>query len=295
MVNGAFCIYTISMKLAKYWAKDSGEAVRNDGSRLRVVSRGWSNESVAAAGQRARETAGKLAAALAAGQIERSHYLYGERPLPEPILREFQDAAVVTRNSYGAVVLNTNKLMFIDIDKDDAPAQAAGNVISSVMSLFGKAAPAQPKQSKAVDEMQRVAERNGLSLRVYKTAAGYRAIVTSSAYDAASGPTEALLQQFDSDPLYVRLCRAQESFRARLTAKPWRCGVALPPVSFPFASSQEESQFRQWEAKYSAAARQYATCRYITGFGAGRVAPEFAELIQYHDKETNSATELPLA
>ena len=282
------------MKLAKYWAKDSGEAVRNDGSRLRVVSRGWSNESLAAAGQRARETAGKLAAALAAGQIERSHYLYGERPLPEPILREFQDA-VVTRNSYGALVLNANKLMFIDIDKDDAPAQAEGNILSSVMSLFGKAAPAPPRQSKAVDEIQRVAERNGLSLRVYKTAAGYRAIVTGGAYDAAGSQTEALLQQFGSDPLYVRLCRAQECFRARLTPKPWRCGVALPPVSFPFASSQEESRFRQWEANYSAAVGQYATCRYIAGFGGGRVAPEFEELVQYHDKETNSATELPLA
>src|SRR4051812_21403723 len=100
------------MKLARYWAKDYGEAARDDGSRLRVVSRGWSNESLEAAGRRARETAGKLAAALASGQIDRSHYLYGERPLPEPIVREFP-GAVVTRNSYGSLVLNADKLMFI--------------------------------------------------------------------------------------------------------------------------------------------------------------------------------------
>src|SRR5438132_2978565 len=107
----------ISMKLARYWTKESGEAARPDGSRIRVVSRGWSNESVEAASQRARDTARKLAFALASGQIERSHYLYGERPLPEPILREFRDggdpSAMVTRNSYGALVLNTSKLMFV--------------------------------------------------------------------------------------------------------------------------------------------------------------------------------------
>src|SRR5437879_3133747 len=113
------------MKLARYWTKESGAATRSDGAAIRVIARGWSNESIEAAGQRARETARKLAAALASGQIERSHYLYGERPLPEPILKEFRNGAgataLVTRNSYGALVLNTSKLMFIDIDREDGP------------------------------------------------------------------------------------------------------------------------------------------------------------------------------
>jgi len=279
------------MKLARYWAKESGEAPRKDGSRLRVVSRGWSNESLEAAAQRARETAGKLAAALAAGRIDRSRYLYGERPLPEPILRAFP-AAVVTRNAYGALVLNTDKLMFIDIDRNTQPCHATESVISSLMTLFGKAAPSQPK---AVDDIQRIAERNGLSLRVYKTAAGYRAMITDASHDAASSQTEALLREFGSYPLYVRLCRSQDCFRARLSPKPWRCDVRLPPVSFPFTSSQDEARFREWEASYNAAAGQYATCRYIAAFGPGRVAAEFADLIQYHDQETRSATQLPLA
>src|SRR5437867_817872 len=128
------------MKIARFWTKERGEAARSDGGRIRVVAREWSNESAEAAGQRARETARRLAKALAAGKIERSHYLYGERPLPEPILREFRNggapAAVVTRNSYGALVLNTSNLMFIDIDRDDAPAPVSGSVISSVLSLF---------------------------------------------------------------------------------------------------------------------------------------------------------------
>jgi hypothetical protein len=281
------------MKLARYWTKESGEATGADGGRIRVVSRGWSDESLEDAARRARETARKLAAALASGQIERSHYLYGTRPLPEPIVRELAaGAALVTRNSYGALVLNTSHLMFIDIDRDD-PAPAAG-VLSGLRSLFGKPAAA-PRQAPALDDIQAVSEKNGLSVRAYKTAAGYRAIVTNAPYEAADGRTEALLQQFGSDPLYIRLCHSQESFRARLTPKPWRCGVALPPASFPFTTPDEESRFRHWEAEYSSKIRQYATCRYLASFGPGRIDTGLDGLIKYHDAETHAAADLPLA
>jgi len=57
----------------------------------------------------------------------------------------------------------------------------------------------------------------------------------------------------------IRLCRSQESFHARLTPKPWRCRLALPPASFPFSTSQEESKFRAWEANYT----WRATCRQL--------------------------------
>ena len=102
-------------------------------------------------------------------------------------------------------------------------------------------------------------------------------------------------QQFGADPLYIRLCRAQECFRARLTPKPWRCRVGLPPASFPFTTSKEEQRFREWEANYSSTTAQYATCRYLASFGAGRIEDELDELITYHDQETRSASALPLA
>ncbi len=290
------------MKLARYWTRESGEATRSDGRRIRVVSRGWSNESVEAARPLARETARRLAEALASGQIERSQYLYGGRPLPEPILHEFRNggddpAAVVTRNSYGALVLNARDLMFVDIDREDAPVSAApADLILSIRSLFGKAAPAQPKPASAVvDDIQRVTERNSLSVRVYKTAAGYRAILTNALFEAGSRRSEELLQQFGADPLYVRLCRMQESFRARLTPKPWRCRLGLPPVSFPFGTPQEESRFLAWEAKYSSTATQYATCRYVATFGGDHIDPALDDLIKYHDQQTNTGAALPLA
>jgi len=205
----------------------------------------------------------------------------------------------VTRNAYGALVLNARHLMFVDIDRDEtpAPAAAAADLVSGILSLFGKTAPAPPPggESRVVADVRRVTESSGLAARLYKTAAGYRAIVTSGPNDAGGGASDGVLQQYGADPLYIRLCRLQESFRARLTPKPWRCGARVPPASFPFETPAHEARFRAWEAEYAATAARYATCRFLGAFGGTRAAPEFEELIRFHDQETKAGTTLPLA
>ena len=256
------------MKLARFWSKERGEAMGPQG-RVSTVARGWSNESIEDARRVARELARKVATRLVSGESQGKQYLYGDRPLPEPVIREMGDA-VVTRNAYGSLVLNTRDLMFVDIDRQDPPAAA-------------------------VPIIQGVADSNGLAARVYQTAAGYRALITSERIEAVSPRSDALLQQFAADPLYVRLCRMQESFRARLSAKPWRCGMRVPPVTFPFVTADEESRFRQWEAQYTPAAARYATGRYLTWIGAGRMDPGLEELVYYHDVETKASSTLPLA
>ena len=257
------------MKLARFWTKERGEAIGPDGQ-VGVTARGWSNESIEDARRVARELAQKVAERVASGPHIKKQYLYGDRPLPEPVIRELADGAVVTRNAYGSLVLNTRDLMFVDIDREDQPAVATAQI-------------------------QRVAETNGLAARVYKTAAGYRALITSERIEAGSPRSETLLQQFGSDPLYVRLCKMQESFRARLSPKPWRCGESVPPVTFPFVTPQEELQFRQWEARYTPAAARFATCKYLTWIGAGRMHPALEELVYQHDVETKASSTLQLA
>lgn len=265
------------MRLARFWVRQPGEAIGPDGSRVRVKCRGWSNESLEDARTKARETAQRVAERIVSGRNVRGEYLYGDRPLPEPVLHEFRtngDApnAVVTRNVYGALVLNTRDLMFVDIDREDsAPPQTV------------------------VNEIHNVSARAGLAARVYRTAAGYRLLITNAGFDSASDVSQSVLRQFGSDPLYVRLCKLQQSFRARLTAKPWRCGLGLPPVKFPFETSQEEARFREWEARYTAAVARYATCQYLTSVGDAGVHPAFEELVNYHDRECKATATLPLA
>lgn len=268
---------------------------------VRAVARGWSNESPESAAAVGREIARRVAQRLASGDESGQRYLYGDRPLPEPILREYSGGfgprAVITRNSYGSVVMNAADMMFVDIDREAPRHAPGGDLLSGVMSLFGKrsAKPAASSADPVVTDIQRVAESNSLAVRVYKTAAGYRVLVINAAFQPATTQAEALLRQFDSDPLYIRLCQMQQSFRARLTPKPWRCGASKPPVSFPFESPQDEALFREWEASYNKASSGYATCRYLTMFGGARMPREFEDLINDHDRETKAMSELPLA
>ena len=289
------------MKLARYWTRSEAEAPDRKGRIIRAVARGWSNESMEAA----RTVARDIAQRLAQGDFPTrgAQYLYGDRPLPEPVLREFQGngdgpRAIVTRNVYGAEVLNTRDLMFVDIDKPYHPPAPIPSILTmGLRALFGKSAPAPPVQTDdpAITKIRGVAERNNLAGRVYKTAGGYRVLITSTGFTPVDPRSEDLLRQFAADELYIRLCRVQESFRARLTPKPWRCGLPNPPVMFPFETPQDQSRFTDWERTYTVTGERFRTCQYVASFGSGSVASGFEELIQFHDQETKAASVLPLA
>jgi len=261
------------MKLARFWTRKRAEAVGGDGRRVEAVARGWSNESPAAAAQVAQDIAGRVAQKLASGDMRKGHYLYGDRPLPEPILYEFggggaEPRAAITRNVYGALVMNARNLMFIDIDRE-------GNAV--------------------LGEIERAATAAGIDARVYRTAAGYRVMVTNYGFEPGASNSEALLRQFGADPLYVKLCQMQQSFRARLTPKPWRCGLRLPPVAFPFETPRDQAMFDEWDQRYSAAIAGYATCQYVASFPGQHADASFHDLIEYHDQVTKAGASMPLA
>jgi hypothetical protein len=232
----------IGMKTARYWTRASGEAVNSQGGRIRITARGWSDDSFDSARRRAGEVARRVAQRIAVQPGEGHRYPYGDRPLPEPILSEFSDSegrsAVITRNSYGAMVMNTEQMMFVDIDRDDStvvPASPVAGLKSLFSSLFGKPAESPVKVvDPVVEAIGNVAERRRLSGRVYRTAGGYRVLITNRRFPVKSPETEALLNEFRADPLYVRLCRLQESFsRASHSQAPGGWVSAKFPSSFP--------------------------------------------------------------
>ncbi len=118
-------------------------------------------------------------------------------------------------------------------------------------------------------------------------------MVVNAGFNPGSARSEEVLKEFGADPLYVRLCKTQQSFRARLTPKPWRCDLGTPPATFPFETADAEQRFMQWVRQYTAKIALYATCKHLASFGDSHEA--FAELIAYHDQETKAATSLPLA
>ena len=279
---------TIAMKFYPHWAKAS-EVVDVDGDAWKIERHGWSSESRDAAMVKAKELLKQTAAVFRGGEQPNS-YLYSDRPVREEIIQELPDGdertAVITRNAYGSLVLNTAKVLFADIDKPQPKVNVIAGLGGLIGSLIGK------KKSESIAEavdpiISRVEQyfsgSNDLGARLYRTAAGYRCLVTSHVFDPLSGEARELLTSLGSDPLYIKLCNVQECFRARLSPKPWRCGVGNPPVRFPWDGSEQEQAMRAWEQQYNAVAEPYGICELVGSFGDEAVHPQIGPLLKLHD------------
>ena len=104
-----------------------------------------------------------------------------------------------------------------------------------------------------------------------------------------------MLRAFESDPLYVRLCQAQDCFRARLTPKPWRCNMDTLSSRYPWENNDHEIQYRLWERRYEEASKKYAVCRLVKQLGPPEVHPDVAPILTFHDQFTGVEADRPLA
>jgi hypothetical protein len=194
--------------------------------------------------------------------------------------------AIVTRNRYGAKVLNAARLLFLDID---LPPASVGKRLGR---FFGGADPDAAPLAKLRDTLTRV---NKGTFRIYRTAAGLRALAIDREFDPAGHEARDLMTATGTDPNFIKLCQVQKSFRARLTPKPWRCGLKPPPVDYP-RDAADEARFAEWLAEYEEAAANFATCKYLESAGKGGFGGNVeVELIALHDRLTRSAEPLPLA
>lgn len=289
------------MKIARYWEKTTLSAQMPSGKTVPVLGWGWSETSREEAQSRARKSAQRAASWLESKIKTPSTYGYCDRPPREEILREIQNAkgeavAVITRNAYGVQVLNTRNLMFIDVDIP--PSKPMEGFTQTIQKLFGKTV------EKPETEIRRkiaatAARHPEYSFRLYRTAAGFRCVLTNQLMNAEENESRKLLSEFGADVLYQKLCRSQECYRARLTPKFWRCGARRPPHRFPFDSPQDEQQYRSWQREYEAKCQAFAVCRFIETFGAQKNShggnQELQMLIALHDKLTQADSNLKLA
>jgi len=290
------------MRFAKFWAKASAHGAAADGRELDLVCWRSSDRSADDARAAARTAVDEIAARVQASGEPPDRYAYGERLLREEVVRTLDGsadaAAVVSRNSFGCLVLNTTRAMFVDVDlPEERPAARSGG--SWLGRLFGRSAPPPPPEHPAARSLARleswVKTKPGVGFRIYRTAAGLRYLATSGLYEPGSSESEGVLEVLGSDPLYVRLCRVQKSFRARLTPKPWRCDMVPPPSRWPHESAEHEAAFRDWLASYDAACAPYAACAYVSTVGEERVHPEVEPILRVHDEASRAASGLPLA
>lgn len=252
-------------------------------------------------------------------------------PIREEILARHGDA-IVTRNGYGARCLNTPNVLFADIDFQIETgcleqlgcglggALVAGFVANhfglnpSLWMLFtvlamilGALLPylvrtgvrqalggAVPQALRRVKTF--VARHPDWNLRVYRTPAGLRIMAMNRTFDPGETAVAECFRALRVDRIYARMCLRQRCFRARVTAKPWRIGIAVRTRPGVWPVSEERIARRQaWIAEYETAAAAYSACQFLTEIGSGTRDRDAIFVQELHDTLCRATAELPLA
>ena len=227
---------------------------------------------------------------------------YHRRRVHEEILEQLP-FGVITRNRLGCEILNVERVMFMDWDIDvkaHQKTQARGWLTRIRHAVLGpsqvelEAARRECKQIRYRQLRDQFKDLRILSVRLYETHNGFRAIITSSLFDPAEEVAQALMQEFACDPLYARLCKIQGTFRARLTPKHWRLGLPKPFLE-PHRSGFTPQVQAGWLERYDRASQDHAVCRFVAEFGREASDPVIREVIALHDSRCNANEMLKLA
>lgn len=267
------------MEYFNFWAR-----AQKNGPDFPVVCWGYSNESQEAALKLAEQKADNAIKKLSNPGNDNGGY-YAANPLKERVIEQIVNGervvAVVTRNAYGALVLNTANVAFLDIDL--ARAKHRGPLVSLWRKLTGDG-----NLNQAEDQIQHIrsvlANVPEIAGRIYATANGYRVLITSAIFDPKDHLLGKLMQELGVDELYQKLCLRQNCFRARLTPKPWRVGAPRPPARYPLIGSYSRT-YQAWLEKYESRSKKYRVCRFIEPFGLLPVCDEAALIIGLHDAD----------
>ncbi len=224
----------------------------------------------------------------------------------EEFSQDGEEIAVITRNSYGSKIINCPEVMFVDIDTEGDDWGSWGHLENGgCLGLFlpsrTKEPAPRPEPSQAkLDALARVQSyvdsNSGTGFRIYETTRGLRLIATDQLYEPASDDAMAVMKTLHSDELYMRLCRVQKCFRARLTPKPWRVGVPSPPFQRAWGGpGQPNPGYDSWLEDYENMSKSYQTCHFMEKIGLEAPDPAIKEVVRVHDEACGASGNLLLA
>ncbi len=203
-----------------------------------------------------------------------------EADIREEILHEIDSDNIVTRNRYGAEVLNCKKTMFIDVD----------NCSTGLFDIF-RGLTAKESTLKKIKKKIQKKNFSHLGFRVYETFKGFRILVIHRDFNPKSDESKKIMRVFNADYLYRRLCIKQNCYRARLTPKPFRIDHKGIRIVFPKKDPIQEEKIVKWIKEYNSKSEKFASCKLVFQFGR----PTTNRVIEYHDKETKALTDYELA
>ncbi len=320
------------MIVPQYWA-EARKQYRADGRQITVRRFGWSDDSEAQAHAMAETRAIEALRRLVAGeQLPRRepkvpyNGAHGV-PIREQIV-ERHDDVVITRNAYGARCLNTPDVLFADVDFSSGVPSRLRIALSLVLVAIAWAYAWQARSfwiglgglmaalivgqllagalyrvwmtltggeaHRTRTRIERfVAAHPAWGLRLYRTPNGWRTVATHRRFAADDPEVAAFFSAIGADPLYVRMCSNQRCFRARVSAKPWRIGIAAPlkprPGVWP-VRPEAMAKRNAWIEHYEREAARYAACNFVAALGNPSVDAKVQGVIALHDRACRATT-----
>jgi hypothetical protein len=268
------------MQVSKYWSKATSSAVDKAGHPYALTAWGASVSSEADAKQDAlaklEQWIAKLASGGSIGEYEYLHSAIREELIEEILDEGGTMIGAITRNRYGALVLNAADVFIADVD-----APAPGLFHRLLLKMLGRRI---KDKTYHIEKIKAFAQANPAAhVIVYETHSGLRVFLVDQAHEPGAKHSKQLLEALGSDKLYKALCHAQKCYRARLTPKPWRCDSFRPPNSFPRDEFQAQLAFDKWLAAYTESAKAYGVCRKVLSLGSGAMTANAKQLLAVHD------------
>lgn len=325
------------MTIPKYWAEARVQH-RAGGRQITVRRFGWSNLDPAEAQTHAETRAAEAIRRLRAGEKlfprEPKVAYHGAEgvPIREEIVAQHGET-ILTRNSYGALCLNTPDVLFADVDfASELPAWVGSFLLAVLVvcslglgvgfqswslffavliggGLLGTALvpPGYKLLLRLRGGAEQHAKRNLVNfitthpdwkLRLYRTPAGFRLLAMHRPFSPVEPETTEFFTALQADPVYVQMCQRQQCFRARVSPKPWRMGITthLRPKPGIWPVRPEALPIRRsWIDAYDAKAVEFASCRFETELGQGAIHEHIRPVQQLHDQLCRAESSLALA
>lgn len=327
------------MIVPQHWAEGRVRH-RKAGKQITIRRFGWSDESEEAAQRMADARAQEaLEQALAGSKLNRREpkvpYNGADGvPIREQIV-DRRGETVITRNSYGALCLNTPDILFIDIDHEDTKvlphlgtviffllvgtglwlrfseghskilpplAFIAAVFIPGILAGAMRRIYLRSKGGEGKLAMDRVSAWLAIhpdwNLRTYRTPAGLRLIATHRKFSPSDPVVSECFAALGSDKMYRLMCLKQNCFRARVSPKPWRIGFDkhLRPRPGVWPVKAEHLPAREeWISRYEATGKDFAACCFVESQGSGTIHSEIIPTVKWHDELCRAESGLPIA
>lgn len=311
------------MIVPQYWAESKIKKIIK-GRHFTIKRFGWSDvsedEAKVNADARLQEAVKELESQGSVRRVDHKVRYNGAEGIPirEEVVARHNDV-VISRNTYGALCLNVADVLFADVDFNHQSsfvafvfsfiflatvALVAALDMSSWRGLLGLLVMvviftpllayvihkslltlAGGPEKRVLKHLSKVsAENPDLHIRLYRTPLGFRVLLMNDTYDPDSDVSLTILNRFNSDPLYVRMCKNQHCFRARVSPKPWRIGLErLTPQSTWPVNPQRLGDRARWVKKYEESSINYSSCHFLLKLGSDKVHEKAEFVRRLHD------------